>query len=130
MSGEHNRLFIPCLSGILIRAKSMEQYVLLLMYSVNHLNLISLLPVTHLLVTENCSLFFDITLMISSFHSHSFFLPSSSSSFHIFPRLFHPLSLFRTVLSSLPPVCLIRRGGCHKKGPHEHILIPKGLNCQ
>lgn len=84
----------------------MEQYVLLLMYSVNHLFI---------------STSFFIILMISSFLSHRFLLFFLLS--HL--RLFHPPSLFIAVLSSLS--LFPSRWMCHKKVPYQHTLIPKGM---
>lgn len=52
----------------------MGQFALLLMYSVNQLDLISLLPVSHLLATESCllPLLPLIILIFSSFYSPGF----------------------------------------------------------
>ena len=96
----------------------MGQFVLLLMYSVNQLDLIWLLPLSHLLAAESCLL----PLLLSN-HPHVFiifippasFSPSSFSDLSFFRRLcFLPPSRFIAVFSFLSPpagVCLIREGG-------------------
>lgn len=96
----------------------MGQFVLLLMYSVNQLDLIWLLPLSHLLAAESCLL-----PLLPSNHPRVFitfippasFSPSSIPDLFFFRRLcFLPPSRFIAVLSFLSPpagVCLIREGG-------------------
>lgn len=101
---------LSCLSGILIRTKSMGAFVPLPMHSVSQLDSISLMPATHLLSTESCLL----PLHFSHPPHVDHFIPPGLFLFffflllllsHLIIAVFLPPALFIVVLSSLsrPP---------------------------